>query len=613
MPSGPLSGVLTYLRRSVAPRDVPGVSDAELIERFLRGPDEAAFELLVWRHARMVLGVCRRVLRDEHAAEDAFQATFLALARRGGSIRERGSVGGWLYRVASRIALDARAGSVRRAAREQALVEAPARAPEPPAEAAGRELLRLIETELDRLPDKYRVPLVRCWAGESSTAIARDLGCPAGTIESRLTRARRRLRAGLVRRGVAAPAVTLAAVLEARGAPSPVPARLVSTTVRVAAGPTPAHLVTLSEGALRTMTLTRWRIAAAVLLLVAAVGGGTALLVPGLPAAPPEQAQATKEAGAPPAGRVPSGAPTADAQKPDPGRIFVDVQFPRTLAALIAGRDRQVQLVAIDPETAKWVKVADAGGFARVSPDRRTLLVNCKDGICSTDADGRGEPKRLCEQRGRPVWAPDGKHFVVTREEWQEGHGWKDETWQYNAEGSGATRLPVPDTDAVNDWSPDGKWFLTLTDRHPPRGSGYQLYRMHPDGTDQRRLTKGRGLNCYARFSRDGRSIVYLHQERGVNSLHVMDADGGNDRVVVKEKDGLTPDAACWSPDGKRLAVVLIKRAKQGATDLLGNGIPDAYHLEIMDADGGNRHDLKFRIADNMVVTPHYVGHPDWR
>src|SRR5690349_4880738 len=114
MSDGQLRDVVHFLRRVVAPGGMGGVSDAELLERFVRNRDEAAFELLVWRHGKMVLGVCRRLLRQEQDAEDAFQAAFLTLARRAGALGRCASVGGWLYRVAFRIALRARAAASRR-------------------------------------------------------------------------------------------------------------------------------------------------------------------------------------------------------------------------------------------------------------------------------------------------------------------------------------------------------------------------------------------------------------------------------------------------------------------------------------------------------------------
>src|SRR5262249_50257311 len=136
-------------------------TDERLLERFTLHRDESAFAALVRRHGPMVLGVCRRVLHDEHDAEDAFQATFLVLARKSATIRKRGSLDSWLYGVAYRIALKAKSAAVRRRARErQAAKMALA---DPSAELAWRDLNPVLDEELNRLPEKYRVPLVLCY------------------------------------------------------------------------------------------------------------------------------------------------------------------------------------------------------------------------------------------------------------------------------------------------------------------------------------------------------------------------------------------------------------------------------------------------------------------
>src|SRR5262245_19230110 len=160
MPTRPFHGVLQFLR-CLGPAPDAGVADGPLLERFLARHDEAAFALLVARHGKMVLGVCRRLLDDEHAAEDAFQAAFLALACRADSIRRRASVGGWLHRVAYRIALDARSRSAR-AATVPLPAEDPPAADDPQTAAMDLELRALLDAELNRLPEKYRVPFLRC-------------------------------------------------------------------------------------------------------------------------------------------------------------------------------------------------------------------------------------------------------------------------------------------------------------------------------------------------------------------------------------------------------------------------------------------------------------------
>src|SRR5262249_53529694 len=151
--------------------------DADLLERFAVRGDEAAFEALVRRFGPMVLGVCRRILGDAHDAEDAFQATFLALAKKARGVRKRGAVGSWLYGVAYRTASRARADAAGRQSRER-------QAPLPPAadpvqEAIRHDLQAVLDEEMNRLPKKYRSPLVLCYLeGRTNAEAARELGCP---------------------------------------------------------------------------------------------------------------------------------------------------------------------------------------------------------------------------------------------------------------------------------------------------------------------------------------------------------------------------------------------------------------------------------------------------
>jgi RNA polymerase sigma factor (sigma-70 family) len=617
MPKSPLTDVLYSLRHVVASTESATVPDAELLERFVRRRDNAAFELLVWRHGRMVHGLCRRILRHAHDAEDAFQATFLVLARRAASIRRRTTAGGWLYRVAYRIALDARARRARRAACQLPLGDAPTTVADPASEVARRELLGAIDAEVSRLPEKYRVPFVRCCCqGESTRALARELGCPAGTVESWLVRARRRLRAGLARRGVIAPAVPSLAPLGhgLQGVPEPVaalPVRLVAATVKAATtGPACTEVTLLTEGALKAMLLLRVKIAAVLFVALTVAGLGAGFLAPAGSdaAADGKQPSQTKPVSPVPAGRA------QPEKKPAPGRIFAEVVFAPGLVERITGSNPS-RIVAIDPETGKWALVAPgaAGGIVRVSPDARHVAFLRRTELWRCDLAGQEKPARLAQNAGRPCWSPDGKYLVHSPGEVVADGGWKSETWRLNADGTGAIRLKLPDTDSVEDWSPDGQWLLTCSDRHPPRGSGFQLYRMHPDGTAQRRLTQGPGLNCSARYSPDGRRIVYLHQERGVNSLHVMDADGTNDRVVVPSKGRTESHYACWSPDGKRLAVQCVTRPRPGAKDLFGNLLTDTYHLKVMDADGSHRRRLNLPDRDGDPIPLPGIGQVDWR
>src|SRR5205823_2442648 len=203
--------------------DGAGVSDAELLGRFVRTRDEAAFELLVWRHGAMVLGACRRALGSPEDAEDAFQAVFLVLAGKAASVSRGAALPAWLHRVALRLAV--RLARSRRPVAELA-IDPPAAVACDPVERD--ELRGVLDAEIDRLPEHCRRAVVRCYLeGLSGSEAARLLGCPTGTVESRLA-ARRRLRDRLTRRGVTLPVGILALV----AGPSGLAAEVVGRTTR---------------------------------------------------------------------------------------------------------------------------------------------------------------------------------------------------------------------------------------------------------------------------------------------------------------------------------------------------------------------------------------------
>lgn len=245
---------------------VSGLGESQLLERFVARRDEAAFAALVERHGPMVLGVCRRVLGDRHEAEDAFQATFLLLARKAGAIRGRDLVGPWLYRVAYRVALRAGREASRRRAREScdggaagAAAAREAARPEP-------DLPRAIHEELARLPESYRVPVVLCYLeGLTHEQAAARLRWPLGTVKGRLARARDRLRDRLARRGLAMAALVMARTLgrDARAAVAPsladstVQAALAVAARRTFAGAASASAVALADGVAVSMNLNK--------------------------------------------------------------------------------------------------------------------------------------------------------------------------------------------------------------------------------------------------------------------------------------------------------------------------------------------------------------------
>jgi RNA polymerase sigma-70 factor (ECF subfamily) len=189
-------------RRSAGSADGPGASDAQLLERYAAAHDEAAFEALARRHGQMVLGVCRRVLGDAHEAEDAFQAAFLVLVRRAGEVRKGERLAGWLYGVAQRVAVRARAQAARRRDRERQGV--PLDAVQAAGDEAPSDLKPLLHEEINRLPAPYRRPVVLCHLqGKTNEEAARELDCPVGTVKARLRRARALLGSRLAQRGLA--------------------------------------------------------------------------------------------------------------------------------------------------------------------------------------------------------------------------------------------------------------------------------------------------------------------------------------------------------------------------------------------------------------------------
>jgi RNA polymerase sigma factor (sigma-70 family) len=211
------------------------LTDAQLLERAAAGQVELAFTVLIERHGPMVLRVCRSVLRDEHEAQDAFQDTFLVLARRLPSLGVVGSLEPWLYGVARRVASSARAASARRRRRERQAAELVT--PRPPAIGVDPDLGGSIREEIDRLPERYRVPVALCLLeGLSPERAARQAGWPVGTIKSRLAKGRERLRARLARRGLAPGAALVAGASLTRPAEAAMTASLVGAAARAAAG-----------------------------------------------------------------------------------------------------------------------------------------------------------------------------------------------------------------------------------------------------------------------------------------------------------------------------------------------------------------------------------------
>jgi RNA polymerase sigma factor (sigma-70 family) len=278
--------IFDYLRKAVLPKGA-GLTDGQLLRQYFAHRDEAAFAVLVRRHGPMVLAVCRRLLRCAEDAEDAFQAAFVVLARKGRRIAERQTIGGWLHGVAYHVALDAGRRGARRRAKEQQVEIMPQPIVTPKEDQS--ELLAVLDRELTRLPEKYRLPVVLCeLEGRSRKEAARQLGLPEGTLSSRLATARKTLAKRMVGRGVAVMGASLTALLASEAGAAVVPGPLVASTVRAAGGVVSAGVVALAEGVLKAMLLTKIKSAGLVLLLAASVGVGTVTLTYRTTAAEPQ-------------------------------------------------------------------------------------------------------------------------------------------------------------------------------------------------------------------------------------------------------------------------------------------------------------------------------------
>lgn len=273
--------VLRHIRGLVTARAASDVSDEQLLERFVRQREEPAFEALVKRHGPLVIGVCRRVLQNRDDAEDAFQATFLVLARKAASIGKQASVGSWLYKVAYHMAVRARKQTATRQKREQVagepgMLASGGCAPDPLAEVTGRELLTLLDEELQNLPDRYRAPLVHCYLeGQTRDEAARQLGCSESTINRRLEQGKKQLQQQLLRRGVDLSAALIALALTQNVAEAALSKSFIggtikaclATAVRGAIGSLVSpRVATLANGALRAMNATKLKIATSLLL-----------------------------------------------------------------------------------------------------------------------------------------------------------------------------------------------------------------------------------------------------------------------------------------------------------------------------------------------------------
>lgn len=270
MTSGQFTLMHSSLTRLFSEGTMTGASESELLERFLSQRDEAAFEAILRRHGPMVLAICRRILADPNDVDDAFQATFLVLVKKAGSIRDRKVLGTWLHGVARRVAVRARVNARRRRDHERGSSEMTAWQARSSGDPDRDELRAIIDEEVTRLTEKYRTALVLCdLEGQTHEEAAANLRCPVGTVKSRLARAREALRSRLVRRGFAPSAAIVAGWLAPEPA-SAVTSKMISTTInaavrllagrKLAAGVVSAAVAALVEQTLRGVSMNALKI-----------------------------------------------------------------------------------------------------------------------------------------------------------------------------------------------------------------------------------------------------------------------------------------------------------------------------------------------------------------
>ena len=355
------------------------LSDGQLLDRFVERREASAFEAIVERYGPLVWGVCRRVLRDHHDAEDAFQATFLVLARKAASVMPREKLGNWLYGVAFQTAMKARATRAKRRVRERPAWEMTE--PEAVPDEHADELLSRLDREVTRLPEKYRMPIILCeLEGKTHRQAAEQLGWPVGTVSGRLSRARALLASRLSRPDTPLSVGALGVLLAHDVARAGVPPELVRSTAQaaslstagkaVAAGVVSAEVAALTGEVLKTMLINKLKLTTAMLLVALALAaGGTSLTYRAQatePANPKKDSENPKERSNP----AEEAAPTAARSTPAPPEKSVGVPITGRIVNLegrpVAGVT--VQVTQISEAQGREPGPLDRGGQAGEPP-----------------------------------------------------------------------------------------------------------------------------------------------------------------------------------------------------------------------------------------------------
>jgi RNA polymerase sigma factor (sigma-70 family) len=572
----PLQQLLRQLHVLAGPRDD---SDAELLERFLRSREEGAFVALVQRHGPLVLGVCRRMLRHEQDAEDAFQAAFLVLARKADSIRNRGSLAAWLYEVAFHLAARMRAEIARRHFHEKQVADR--EIDKAAADTREHELDAVLDEELSRLPEKYRRVLILCGLqGKTHGQAAYELGVAPGSLSRHLRRARELLGERLAGRGFTIPAALGGTVLAAEELLARVPSSLALATARAArlivlgqsatAAAVSARVAGLADGAVRTMALARLKMMAALLMLGGALGGATLLAQQGLRSQQPErksleQPQVSAKAAPTPVRKDRFGDPlppgaidrlgTVRFRHEGEAKSLVFSHNGEILAALTTGG-----VIFWDARTGKEMRRLPElmgglplGRLIDFSPDGRILAgprVRNHVGLWEV-ATGKLLPAFAVLPKNDGIeppgsglhtirFSPDGKFLAV------EG----DNNRSYVLDAAAGKTLHHFRDEVINGltFSPDSKLLaMEVLVRWNPRAYDIQV-REALTGKILRRWQGGKEFVCDLAFSLDGKLLAAGDTDR----ITIWDVKTGEVRTRIEKKMGQIKNLA-FTPDGKTL------------------------------------------------------------
>jgi RNA polymerase sigma factor (sigma-70 family) len=609
-----VSGLLAATRNA-------GASDAELLNRYVAERDGPAFAALVARHGSMVFGVCQRIISDWHIAEDAFQATFLVLARRAATVSPSGAVVGWLHGVAVRVAKNARRAELRRTGRERPTREPPELvAPDAP----DTDLRDVIDGELLCLPRKYRELLVACDLEERDRrSVAAALGIPEGTLSSRLTAARKMLAGRLTKRGVALLITAPIALNGPRLIACEVPRMVLASAAQLGCGVTgtlPAGVASLASKV--SPIVTYQALVPVTLLLLTACGALSATLTAGdapptiQPPAVAASIAAIRHAEPPNTDSIPS--------PKGPNKILFTRVFRHTVV------DRH--LVLIDPDGKNEEALPSSDGKyqpddAWFSPDGLRLAVIGMDYDNQTQkssyplylrkTDDKDTVTDLGVECRVVVWSADGTQLACTDypDVWEKGPVYTH--FLIDVKTKEKTILKLPNDHIITDWSRDGKYFLTTSMEIAEDSAAIRLHLMNRDGTEHKSLTDKTQLSGMGRFSPDGKRVLfgtvpYPKKDQKIDyekaTLAVLDIATGKTTKLEDIPRNADVRNLCWSPDGKQIAFLWCERHEGTPEEINEKDTTTA--VVVCDPDGKNQKTIATAKGKGLLQT---ISGLDWR